>query len=329
MILVYYFIKNVICVRMKMEEMMDPNLRTQIEIIKKEVLVEAEKMTMINRMIPISGKRVSLPLRGREIEMIYYPAVLPDAPLLLGFHGGGFLFGGCAMDDPIWVLLSKELGVNVASIGYRKAPEYMYPAGLEDAYDAAAYLRDHAEEYGFDHQKISVFGSSAGANLAAAVCIYAKAKGENLFQYQILNYPYIDCDTDPAEKGTGSLDGPIMYVFRELYFRPEDRRKSTASPVFASEDELKGLPEAIITVCEEDNLRAEGEKYGELLKNAGVKVHLALAEGMPHGYFEYGLGNADNIEFLDDYMKDMIRDGSMRKQAEKSLEFIKSYYNRE
>ncbi len=305
---------------------MEQDMRAIIESIKQDVLSQIGGMRAANKMIPVSGTRHVLPLEGRDIDMVYYPAARQHAPLLIGFHGGGFLFGGCALDDTMWDAMRKSLDVNIASIDYRKTPDYMYPCALEDAYDATIYLRDHADEFGFDKEHISVFGNSAGATLAATVCIYAKEKGESLYDYQILNYPAVDWATNYAEKGPGSLDGPINAVFNELYIKPEDAKKITASPIFATKEELTGLPTAIIRTSENDSLRAEGEQYAKMLQEAGVSVYLSNAEGMPHGYYEYGFGDGAPADYLGEETKKLILDGTLHKGAAEALEFIKKYY---
>lgn len=204
----------------------------------------------------------------------------------------------------------------------------MYPCALEDAYDATIYLRDHAEQFGFDKNHISVFGNSAGATLAATVCLYAKERGEALYDYQILNYPAVDWATHYTEKGPGSLSGPINDVFTELYIKPEDAKKITASPIFAAREDLLNLPAAIICTAENDSLRAEGERYADMLRGAGISVSLSNASGMPHGYFEYGFGDAAPADYLGDEIKQLILDGSMHKGALQTLAFIKENYKR-
>lgn len=305
---------------------MEQEMRAIIESIKQEVLSQIGGMRAANKVVPVSGTRHVLPLEGRDIDMVYYPAEREHAPLLIGFHGGGFLFGGCALDDAMWDAMRNALNVNIASIDYRKTPDYMYPCALEDAYDATVYLRDHADEFGFDKEHISVFGNSAGATLAATVCIYAKEKGEVLYDYQILNYPSVDWATNYAEKGPGSLDGPINAVFNELYIKPEDAKKITASPIFATREELTGLPAAIIRTAEIDSLRAEGEQYAKMLQDAGVPVYLSNAAGMPHGYYEYGFGDAAPADYLGEELKKLILDGTMHRGAAEALEFIRKYY---
>jgi len=269
-----------------------------------------------------------LPLEGRSIDIVYYPAKNENAPLIIGFHGGGFLFGGCALDDHMWDAMRNQLDVNIASIGYRKSPDYMYPCAIEDAYDSAIYLKEHSEEFGFNPEQISTFGSSAGANIAACVCIFAKEKGGITFKNQILNYPFIDSDTDPLAKGRGSLEGPIMYVFNELYCKAEETRLPTVSPIFADKKQLEGLPKAIIITAENDNLRREGEVYANLLREAGVEVGENMATGMPHGYYEYGLGANQDSSFLPDDIIALMSSGAINKAAQEALDFIDSKYIR-
>lgn len=305
---------------------MEQEMRDIIEAVKKEVLSQIGGMRAANKTVPVSGTRHVLPLEGRDIDMVYYPASGEHAPLLIGFHGGGFLFGGCALDDAMWDAMQNALKVNIASIDYRKTPDYMYPCALLDAYDATVYLRDHAEEFGFDKDHISVFGNSAGATLAAAVCLYAKEKGESLYDYQILNYPSLDWSATYAEKGSGNLDGPISVVFNELYIRPEDAKKITASPIFAKPEDLRGLPTAIIRTAEIDALRKEGEAYAGMLREAGVTVHLSNADGMPHGYYEYGFGDQAPAAYLDEETQKMILDGTLHRHAAMALDFIREHY---
>lgn len=305
---------------------MDAELRKIVDMVKAQVIEEVKGVRAANKVIPVSGERHTLPLDGRNIDIVYYPADRENAPLLMGFHGGGYLFGGCAMDDAMWDAMRKQLDVNIVSVDYRKTPEFMWPAPIEDAYDSAVYMKEHASEFGFDSNHISVFGCSAGANISAAVCLYAKEKGGISFDYQILNYPALDNASDPGEKGEGSLTGPITYVFYELYARPEDAKKPTCSPIFASIDELKGLPPAIIYTADYDNLREEGEQYCQMLREAGVEVYYSVAEDMPHGYYEYGFGTNMGQDFLDDGIKEQIADGSIARGAQKCLDFIKAHY---
>ena len=152
--------------------------REVIEQVKKAGCKEAMEMRQLNHVVPVTGKRLQIVRPDRQIEVVFYPAKTEHAPLILGFHGGGFLFGGCALNDAMWSETGAQLGAAVASVGYRKSPEYQYKAAIEDAYDAAVYFYEHAEEYGKNkgvpYLLCPTKGCSAGANLAASVCLYAK-----------------------------------------------------------------------------------------------------------------------------------------------------------
>ncbi|MEI3340666.1 MAG: alpha/beta hydrolase fold domain-containing protein [Eubacterium sp.] len=170
---------------------------------------------------------MDLPVQDRQINIVYFRAKREHAPLILGFHGGGFLFGGNAMNDAMWSAVRDALDVNVASVEYRKSPDYRYKEALDDAYDAAVYMKNHAEEFGFDENRISVMGCSAGAGLAATVCLHAKEKGGVLFQNQILMYPFLDASTDPDSKGEGNVGGPSLMCL--MSFTAHRRRQNCRS----------------------------------------------------------------------------------------------------
>ena len=298
--------------------------REVIEQVKNEVCKEAQKLRQLNQIVPVSGERMQIPMENRKIDVVFYPAKEENAPLILGFHGGGYLFGGSALNDPMWKETGEKTGAAIASVDYRQSPDYQWKEAIEDAYDAAVYFYEHAEEYHIDKHKISVMGCSAGAGLAASVCLYAKQKNQKLFSHQILMYPFLDLATDPDSKGEGSLDGPIMYVFNELHCKPEEAKLSLVSPVYADRAELKDLPPAIICYADQDSLKAEGVQYAAMLRAAGVSVDDMVAEGMPHGFYESGFGKISESEmnFLGDDVKQMIRDGRIAKASQECLEFV-------
>lgn len=303
--------------------------RDVIEQVKRAVCEEAQEMRRLNQIVPVSGKRMQIPMGNREIDVVYYPAREKNAPLILGFHGGGYLFGGSALNDAMWKETGEKTGAAIASVDYRQSPDYQWKEALDDAYDAAVYFYEHAEEYHIDKHKISVMGCSAGAGLAASVCLYAKQKNQKLFSNQILMYPFLDLATDPDSKGEGSIGGPIMYVFNELHCKPEETKLSLVSPVYAESEELKELPPAIVCYADQDSLKAEGVQYAAMLRATGVSVADMVAEGMPHGFYESGFGKISESEmnFLGDDVKQMIRDGRIAKASQECLEFVVEHLN--
>ena len=317
---------------------MTREFRKLIDAAKEEMSKNAHGMRAANKMVPVSGQRLKLPLEGREVEIVLYPALNEDGskmegkqPLIVGFHGGGFIFGGCALDDDMWVAVTKTMHVNVASVDYRMSPDHKWKETFLDSYEALLYLREHAVDFGFDGERISVMGQSAGGNLAASVSIWANLKQSIKLDNVVLVYPFLDVYTDPDSKGSGSLTGPMTYAMNELHCDFEDTLNPLVSPVFAEVSMLKGLPNTILDYSEDDNLRFEGMKYGEKLKEAGVSVSENLSEGMPHGFFESGFKTPTEFEMnnlLGEKGPQIVADGSLARESREALDFINEHFVR-
>lgn len=305
---------------------MEHKMQALINAVRENVCAEAHDMRRQNAVLPVSGLRMELPLPGRTLDAVFYRTGSDHAPLIVGFHGGGFLFGGCAMDDGMWAAVRDTLQVNVISVGYRKTPEYTFPAPVEDAYDALSFLTAQSEELGFDPAHISVMGASAGANLAAAVCLMLAERGGAVPERQILIYPYLDLVTDPIEKGFSIQDAAMYCVFNELYVRPEQAGQACCSPLFAPDALLRSLPPAVICTAEADLLCGEGLAYAARLRTQGVRVDEdAPAAGMPHGYFEFAFADAnpERIGFMPESERVLQQNGSMRRAAESTLAYLR------
>ena len=317
---------------------MDRAFQRLIEYAKEELIKDSRKIREADKMASVSGTRHKLLLNRRDIDMVYYPARSEDgsltegkAPLIVGYHGGGFVMGGCALDDAMWTAVTSALNVNVASIGYRLSPEFQWKESLADAFDAVLYLRDHAGQYGFDEGHISVMGQSAGGNLAAAVSILANLDKSITLDNVILIYPFLDVYTEPNKKGAGSLAGPVCYAMNQLHCDYVDTLNPLVSPVYATADMLKGMPNTIIDYCSDDNLKDEAVTYANMLKKAGVTVHERLAAGMPHGYFESGFKEPTEYEMnhlLGENGPRIVSDGSLAGSARECLDFLKENFLR-
>ena len=275
--------------------------------------------TKLNTRIKPHGTRIRIPLKGRENEAVFYPSSRPHAPVLFGMHGGGFLIGGCAVDDAMWTAMRDALDINIFSIGYRKTPDYAFPCALHDVYESILYLCDKRETYDFDREDITLFGNSAGATLAAASCLLAARDGSLKIRRQVLNYPFLDLKTDPAQKGDPPEELPTSRLFNTLYLADADPSDPLVSPLFASPKEYASLPEAVLTFCEKDTLRAEGEQYARNLEKAGVKVHTRLAKDMPHAFFEVAFSSMASSGGWGVLQKN----GSLKRETDATLTFIK------
>jgi acetyl esterase len=240
---------------------------------------EPENIAVDNRTIP--GPAGDLPVR------IYTPDGSAGRPLLVYFHGGGWVIGDLETVDKPLRSLALRSGVVVLSVDYRLAPEHVYPAAFDDSYAATVWAAQHAAELGADPAQVVVGGDSAGGNLAAAVALAARDRGGPQLAGQLLIYPVTDFDfTTRSYEDNGEgylLQRATMQWFWAHYLGAADLGKDPyAAPLRA--DNLVGLPPAFVMTCEFDPLRDEGEAYAARLRDAGVAVSARRYDGMLHGF---------------------------------------------
>jgi acetyl esterase/lipase len=233
-----------------------------------------------NRTIP--GPAGQIPVR------VYTPNGTGPLPLLVFFHGGGWVIGDLDTHDGTCRELAHGAGCVVMSVDYRLAPEHKFPAGPEDCYAATAWAAAHASELGVDPAKIAVGGDSAGGNLTCVVALMARDKGSPTLCFQLPIYPATSHALDMpsyVENATGYLlETDAMVWFWGHYLASEaDGENPYASPLRAKD--LKGLPPAFVITAEFDPLRDEGELYAKRLQEAGVPTTLKRYDGMIHGFF--------------------------------------------
>ncbi|MET1124162.1 MAG: alpha/beta hydrolase [Archaeoglobaceae archaeon] len=229
-------------------------------------------------------------IRGRngEIRIRVYQQ-RPDTPVMVYFHGGGFVICSIETHDALCRRIARLSGATVVSVDYRLAPEHKFPAAVYDCYDAAKWVADNAGELEVDASKLIVAGDSAGGNLAAAVSILARDNGEDFIKHQVLIYPVVNFATPSLsmlEYGESmTLDLEVMSWFSEQYFaREEDKLNPLASVILAN---LEGLPPALVMTAEYDPLRDEGELFAALLRRSGVEASLIRYCGVLHGFINY------------------------------------------
>ena len=218
----------------------------------------------------------------------YRPADDDPAPLLVFFHGGGFVFGDLETHDSACRLICRDAGVHVLAIDYRLAPEHKAPAAAEDAYAAYLWAREHAAELGADPDRIAVGGDSAGGCLAAVVTRLARDAGAPLPALQWLIYPVTDMRGGTTSR-TLFADGFLltkrnMDWFERAYVDGSglDVTDSQVSPLLA--DDLTGLSPALVVTAGFDPLRDEGEQYADKLRAAGVTVDARRMGPMTHAF---------------------------------------------
>lgn len=241
---------------------------------------EAEPVaSLVDRTIP--GPAGAIPVR------IYTPAGEGPLPVLLYFHGGGWVIGSPDTVHSTCALLANRAGAVVVSVDYRMAPEHKFPAAAEDCYAATAWVAENARSFGGDPQRIAVSGDSAGGNLAAVVALMAREKGYPQLAYQVLIYPVTDHSFDtPSYRENGTdyfLTTAMMEWFWNHYINgDEDGRDWRASPLQVAD--ASNLPPAFVITAEFDPLRDEGEAYARKLAEAGNTVTLKRYLGQIHGF---------------------------------------------
>jgi acetyl esterase len=204
---------------------------------------------------------------GRMIPArLYRPKETGPLPVLMFFHGGGFVAGNLDTHDNACRYLCKRTPCLVLAVEYRLAPEHKFPAQPEDCYAATAWAAKNAVRLGGDPDRLAVVGDSGGATLAAAVCQLARDRKGPRLRAQVLVNPALDL------AGWDKKEFESYRLFRDFYLKePNDGATPLASPLLA--DNFKGLPPAIVVVGEKDSLRAEGEAYVAKLRDAGVPAN--------------------------------------------------------
>jgi acetyl esterase len=220
----------------------------------------------------------------------YTPAEAGPWPILVFYHGGGFVLGALEEFDTLCTFLAEGSGCLVVSVGYRLAPEARFPAALEDASAALAWVADHGEELGGDPAQIAVAGDSAGGNLAAGVALQAAQAGSPELALQVLLCPWVDL-SDGAEAapsfhhfGEGLwLSRANIRWYRDHYVEtPAQADHPLASPLKAKT--LAGLPPALVLTAEFDVLADQGRAYAQRLEADGVPVTFRAYPGMLHDF---------------------------------------------
>ncbi len=229
------------------------------------------------------------PIRVR----IYRPRLERDRalPVLVYFHGGGWVLGDLDGFDGLCCALTRTAECVTVSVEYRLAPEHRYPAAVEDSEAALRWVAANVRELGGDPARVMVAGDSAGGNLATVCCLRARARPDLRIAQQILIYP-VTTQADPESASRERLaDGffltrPLMSWFTDHYIPDRVRRSEPdASPLLA--DSLVGLPPALILTAEFDPLVDEGEAYARRLIAAGVPVRARRFLGTIHGFLMF------------------------------------------
>lgn len=230
----------------------------------------------------IPGPAGEIPVR------LYTPAGAGPFPILVWFHGGGWVIGDLEWADPMARHLTVGAGCVVVSVDYRLAPEAKFPGAADDSYAATVWAAQHAAQIHGDPDKIAVGGDSAGGNLAAVVALMARDRGKPPLAFQLLVYPVTAWDFETESyrqnaEGYGLTRDGMRWFWNHYLRDAADASNPYAAPLVAQN--LGGLPAALVITAEYDPLRDEGEAYARRLQAAGSPAKCTRYPGMIHGFF--------------------------------------------
>ncbi|NHA68364.1 alpha/beta hydrolase [Phycicoccus flavus] len=221
---------------------------------------------------------------------IYRPRALrdgtPDVPVVMWFHGGGWVWGNVVDYDPICTHIAAGVGAVVVSVDYRMAPEHRAPRAALDCVDATTWVAAAGDALRADTHRMAVAGDSAGGNLAAVVAQVMRDHGMDHLRHQALVYPATDLTmASPSldeHRHAPVLDRAAVDAFRDHYLPPgADPRDPLVSPLWG---DLAGLPPALVQTADLDPIRDDGIRYAEALEAAGVRTRLTNYLRVPHGF---------------------------------------------
>lgn len=243
---------------------------------RPEVMIES----VLDMVIPVDS--------GSLRVRIYRPSTSDGLPVVLMFHGGGWVIGDLITVDGQSRDVAVGTGAIVVAVDYRLAPEHRFPTAAEDCFAVLKWVYDNIHSHGGDPSRIAVAGDSAGGNLAAVVAQMSRDRTGPELRCQLLVYPVIDGTSFDTPSYLANAEGfgltkDDMIWFWDQYTDSDDRRNPYASPIAAAT--LRDLPPALVMTAEYDVLRDEGEAYGKRLKIDGVDAEVVRFDGFIHGFF--------------------------------------------
>ena len=255
-----------------------------------KVLKEENKPTEPEKLGKVDD--VKIPGAAGDLQArVYTPEGTGPFPVLVYFHGGGFVIADLDVYDATPRALAKQANAVVVSVHYRQAPEHPFPAAADDAVAAFRYVRQNAAKYNGDPQRVAVGGESAGGNLATVVAMREK-KGESAPVFQLLVYPFVSNDlSTPSHVANGQgnylVGNPDLAWFWQNYLGADWKKNKNAEalPIHATPAQLKGVAPAMVITAGLDPLKDEGAAYAKKLQAAGVKTELKNYEGVTHEFF--------------------------------------------
>jgi acetyl esterase/lipase len=288
---------------------LDPQIETILGLIKQSGLPEVWQLTpdqareqYLTRVRNLEVKQSIHRTQDRRIPgpdsdltiRAYWPREAKPGelfPVLLWLHGGGFVIGNLDTHDSVCRMLAVQADCMVVAVDYRLAPEFKFPAAVDDCHAVLRWLASYGAEIGADAKRIAVGGDSAGGNLATVLSILARDQGSPPIALQLLIYPCTAPEPETAShhkfsEGYVLSRNSIVWFYKHYLRSQRDANDFRFAPL--QSDDLSRLPPAFVLVAGYDPLRDEGVEYSKRLIEAGNRVTLANYEGVVHGFYLMG-----------------------------------------
>jgi acetyl esterase/lipase len=268
-----------------------PPLYTLSPHAARDVLAGAQKSVKVTLAPASSEDRVlNVGPKGRTNIRVYRPGKFNGKlPVVIYTHGGGWVLGDRETHDRLVRELTIGTNAVFVFVDYDRSPESRYPDAVEESYAVLKYVTEHPDEFGVDASRVAIAGDSVGGNMTAVVALFAKERNGPEIKAQLLFYPVTDASMSTASYEQFA-EGPwltkkAMEWFWDQYLPDVSKRADVhVSPINATSEQLKGLPQTLLFVDENDVLRDEGEAYGRKLAAAGVRVTSVRYNGTIHDF---------------------------------------------
>jgi acetyl esterase/lipase len=258
----------------------------------RNVLIGAQKGA---KLAPADVSEKIITVDGKPLKLtIVRPAGAKGVlPAFMFFHGGGWILGDYPTHERFVRDLVADSGAAAVFVNYTPSPEARYPVAINEAYAATKWVAEHGEQIELDGKRLAVAGNSVGGNMAAVVALMAKANGGPKLRAEVLFWPVTNANFENASYDEFANDhfltkGMMKWFWSAYTTDAKQRQEIYASPLLATQEQLKGLPPTLIQTAEKDVLRDEGEAYARKLDAAGVNVVATRYNGMIH---DFGLLN--------------------------------------
>ncbi|MFT2798943.1 alpha/beta hydrolase [Serratia sp. N21D137] len=259
----------------------------------RQILIGAQKGVTLPS-AQVSEKIITVNGQSITLKIVKPDNATGTLPVFMFFHGGGWVLGDFPTHERLIRDLVRSSGAASVYVDYTPSPEAHFPVAINQAYEATKWVAEHGQEIGVDGSRLGLVGNSVGGNMVASVALQAKQFNGPKIRYNVMLWPVTDANFNSTsynqyENGYFLTKNMMKWFWDNYTTSASDRNNILASPLRATTEQLKGLPQTLIQTAELDVLRDEGEAFGRKLDAAGVPVTVTRYNGMIH---DYGLLNS-------------------------------------